>query len=310
MHSTQPLVSVVIPSFNAGATLSRALESVRRQSYGPLQIIVVDDASTDDTPTILSREEARGVKVIRLARNAGAAAARNAGVAAAQGELIAFLDADDEWLPEKLARQVPIIDRFPEMTFIASRAGLVRTDGMIQASLHGELESGAGFDAWRVLLAYTFVATPTVVARRAAIQAVGGFDPNLVVGEDQDLWIRLALRGEVGFIEDVLVIVHEQVDSLTRRHVLRELEVTMPIIERHIAALRDRLTDDDIRRILGYRYTQLGRNAYHHLPLRGIQLILKAMRLRHRPFENLTYILNAAPPSRWLKWHLLGRRIS
>ncbi len=103
--TSQPLVTAVIPCFNAAATLLRAIDSVRHQSYPNIEIIAVDDGSRDGTPALLHQQQALGVRVISQA-NAGAAAARNAAIAVARGEFLAFLDADDEWNPDKITRQV------------------------------------------------------------------------------------------------------------------------------------------------------------------------------------------------------------
>src|SRR5208282_2790667 len=114
-------VSVVIPVFNGAATIARAIESVLAQDYrDEYEIIVSDDGSTDDTPSILARFQGR-IRVTRQS-NRGAAAARNAGVATCSSELLAFLDADDTWMPPKLRKMVPVIQNFPQAALIYSDA--------------------------------------------------------------------------------------------------------------------------------------------------------------------------------------------
>jgi glycosyltransferase involved in cell wall biosynthesis len=282
---------------------------VRRQKYSPLEIIVVDDCSTDDTATILTTEGAddASLLVIRLVQNGGAAAARNAGIAEARGEFVAFLDADDEWLPEKLARQMQVIAQSPDMSLVACNSRFVKLDGTVEESLYGDLPPARGPEAWRVLLAYNFIATPTVVARRRIIEQVGRFDPDLVIGEDQDLWIRLALAGEIGYVDQTLSVVHEQSDGLSRRSTLRILEFSMPMLRRHFEEQRHRLSQAELNTIFGHRYTKLGRNIYHDFPLRGLGLLVKAIALGHERFDNFAYILRASPPARWVKQHIFGR---
>jgi len=304
---TEPLVSVVIPAFNAAHTIGRALESVRCQSYARVQTIVVDDGSTDGTAAAIAADAAPDLRVVRLPENLGAAAARNAGIAVADGEFVAFLDADDEWRPSKLVRQVAVIAERPKMSFVSCQCGFIGIDGEVETVFRSEFAPVTGFEAWRVLLAYTFVATPTVLARRAALVELGGFDPSLVIGEDQDMWIRLALEGEVGFIREPLVIIHQQVAGLSNRTAGQELDVTLPMIRRHYEAQRGRLTRSERRRIFGYRYTQFGRNIYHVSPARGLRLLLKAIMLGHHPLENLSYILNASPAGRRVKRAVWGR---
>jgi glycosyltransferase involved in cell wall biosynthesis len=304
---TDPLVTVVIPAFNAAHTIGRALESVRRQSYPRVQTIVVDDGSVDETAAMIAADAAPDLRIVRLPRNVGAAAARNAGIAEANGEFVAFLDADDEWRPSKLTRQVALIVDRPKMSFVSCQCGFIHANGEVETVFRSEFLPVTGFEAWRVLLAYTFVATPSVLARRASLVKLGGFDPSLVIGEDQDMWIRLALEGEVGFIREPLVVIHQQLAGLSNRTVGQELDVTLPMIRRHYEAQRGRLTRQEKRRIFGYRYTQFGRNIYHVSPARGLRLLLKAIMLGHRPLENLSYILNASPGGRRLKRAVLGR---
>jgi glycosyltransferase involved in cell wall biosynthesis len=297
----QPLVSVVIPCRNAAATIDRALRSVRAQTYAPLEIILVDDASTDETAARLAAWQAPDLRVLRLPRNGGAAAARNAGIAEARGTFVAFLDADDEWLPEKLARQVAALAAQPAAALIGCRSRYVRNDGGAEILLHGDRAAATGTEAWRVLLAHSFLATPTVVVRRAALERVGGFDAALPLGEDQDLWIRLALIGAVAFIDQPLVRVHQQSGGLSGRHPESDADIVLPMLRRHVAALRPRLTRSEVRRIFASRYGEIGRNLYPARPLRGFGLIARAILLGDRPGRNLLYLSKASPPARAIK---------
>jgi glycosyltransferase involved in cell wall biosynthesis len=306
-RTSSGLVSVIIPCFNGARTIRRAVDSVRRQDYPEVEIIVVDDASTDETQEVIAALARPDLRVVRLPQNSGAAAARNAGIDVARGEFIAFLDADDEWLPEKLSVQIAVIASRPEMSLIASQARFVTVDGVEEDSVYLNSVPARGAEAWRVLLAYNYIATPTVVARRSTLQAIGGFKPALIIGEDQDLWIRLSLVGEVGFIDRSLTIVYEQPNSLSRRTMLLTLEVMLPLVRHHYEAQKHRLTKREARTILGHRYEKLGRITYLDFPYRGAPLLLKAVWLRHHPWENLTYVVMASPPIRWLKRHILGR---
>jgi glycosyltransferase involved in cell wall biosynthesis len=300
IESANPLVSVVIPAHNSASTLKRALESVSRQSYRPLEIIVVDDASSDSTRDVL-RET--GVRAIFLSENAGASAARNCGIEAASGDYIAFLDADDEWLPGKLAKQMALIAADDRMSFVACAAEQIGPDGARIGPLHPPVRRPAvGTEAWKTLLAYTFVATPCIVTRRRAVLEVGGFNPELTIAEDQDLWIRLALYGSVGYVDEVLVRVHASPTSLTARYNPQTAALTLPVITRHIAANRHLLSRREVRHILGTRYSSFGRNAYLSGQYdQGLRFIAKAIVLGHRPVENLWYLVSASPLSRWLK---------
>jgi glycosyltransferase involved in cell wall biosynthesis len=295
-------VSAVIPAHNAAATLARALSSIGAQTVPPDEIIVVDDASGDATHDIAQTHAAQGLRIVRLNRQSGASAARNAGIEAATGEWIAFLDADDEWLGGKLEKQIAVLRADPGMVFVACRSNEISAAGRdLGDTFHGEAFT-TGENAWKALLALNFVATPTVVARRDHILAAGGFDPALKIGEDQDLWIRLAARGRVGFVDENLVRVHLRPHSLSSDDFHDQLRYTIPMIERNIAALSSRLNRNEIRAIMGERLSGIGRTAYDHGHLQaGLGLILRAMARRHRLAGNLYYLAAAAPPSRWLK---------
>lgn len=301
MDSSLPLVSVVLPCFNAEATVRRALVSIAQQDYPSVEVIAVDDASTDRTAELLASSTRPVSRLVRLRQNRGAAAARNAGLAVARGEYVAFLDADDEWLPAKLSRQVSIIAPRPNVTFVSCNARVLDGQGRSLMPAFEDLLPTDPANAWKVLLADTFVWTPAVLARRASLEQAGGFDESLAIGEDQDLWIRLALLGEVGFIDEILAVVHERTGSLTGGNAPLLIDNTLAMVLRHVEAQRHRLSRREIREILGRRYTRIGRNAYPHLPLRGAALLVKAILRGYRPLGNMLYLMRASPVARRLK---------
>lgn len=306
-----PLVSVIVPARDAAATLARAIASVLAQDYAPMEIVVVDDASRDATAAIAERCAAEGaragvpVRLIRLAAPQGAAAARNAGVAAAAGEVIAFQDADDEWLPGKLARQMAVL-REPGTVFVACGARLVSVDGQDLGPLFGGQIPAAGTAAWRGLLARNTIATPCVAVWRRDLLAVGGFDAALPVAEDQDLWIRLSLHGRLGYVDAHLVWVHMTAISVsgvgTGLGARQQMQITLPMIRRHLAAQRHRLSRGEIRAILGERLCRAGRSAYSFgLYRQGAAMVLAAAWYGFEPLRNLLFLASASPPGRWLK---------
>jgi hypothetical protein len=299
----RPRLSVVIPAHNAAATIARAIASVQAQTPPPDEILVIDDASSDATGPIAQQ---LGAAVIRLATRKGAAAARNAGIAAATGDIIAFQDADDEWLPDKLARQLPLL---ANASFVACGAKLFAETGEDLGPLYDGQIPDEGTETWRGLLARNTIATPCVVVWRRALDAVGGFDPALPVAEDQDMWIRLALRGRLRYLDASLVRVHRTKISVsgvgTALGARQQMRFTLPMVERHIQANRARLSDAEIRKIRGGRLLRIGRGAcWTGAWGAGARLILSAMLLGHRPFEGFYVILATAPPVRWLRRHL------
>ncbi len=295
-------MSVVIPAYNSAQTLGRALASVRRQTLKPGEILIVDDCSTDDTPRIVAAYADIGARLITLAKRGGASNARNVGVREARGEFVAFLDADDEWLEAKLEKQMALIAAHRDMVFVTCRAKLLGPNGYIVGSIHDGVPVATGRDAWRALLAHNFIATPCVLSRRAMLLELGGFDTSLPIAEDQDMWIRLAIAGEIGFLDEYLVFVHDSPKSLSKEHTQREIEITLPMILGHVERLRDRLDEESIRRILGARYTKVGRSAYQNQRLvHGFVLVMKAIGLRYNILENIAFLASASPASRFVK---------
>jgi glycosyltransferase involved in cell wall biosynthesis len=297
-----PYVTVLIPAYNAAATIRRAVDSVLAQTYRNYEIVVIDDASRDATAEIVGTQYGDQVRLLRLPRNLGESGAMNAGIAVAKGDLIAFLDADDEWLPEKLARQAAALERNPNAVLACSGCRFVDATGSQSRDAGIFALSVAPSEVWRLLLAQTLIAKPCVTARAKALSAVGPFDTGLAVGADQDMWIRLAATGEVEFVPEILTVVHDTAGSLTKVYADKIDRYVLPMIRRHIEQQRHRLSRREIRAILGVRYATVGRNLYFAGSLvRGANLLLRAALLGHRVAANLWYLITASPPAKAAK---------
>jgi len=284
-------VSVVIPARNAEGTLARALDSVLAQTRPPDEIVVVDDASTDGTAGVARRYRPQGVKLVALPAQRGAADARNAGIAAARGVWIAFLDADDEWLATKLEKQAALIAADPEIAFVFCVSHEISAAGQALGDTFGDRSVTTSDNAWKALLARNFVATPTVVAPRTKLLELGGFDESLKVGEDQDMWIRLALTGRLAYVAESLVCVYGQPENLSSLTLAEQHACVLPMIERHLARLAGRLTRNEARRIMGERLNSMGLNACAHDDLRhGLPMMLRSAFLGYRPLHSLLLV--------------------
>lgn len=198
-----PLVSVVIPTFNRADLIGETISSALAQSYRSFELIVVDDGSTDRTEDVVRQFEDARLRYIRQ-ENRGVSAARNHGIRQARGGLIAFLDSDDLWAIEKLERQVPLFEN--------DRVGWVYCDFERFGGSDSE-ESGTQFDlippvrgsALRYLFVHRFpMQTSCLVARKQCLQAVGMFNEAYSFAEDTDLYFRLAERFEVDYAAEVL----------------------------------------------------------------------------------------------------------
>lgn len=284
-------ISVVIPAYNADKTLARALESVLAQTWPPDEIIVVDDASTDCTDRLGKSYADRGVRLLRARDRRGAAAARNMGIAGAKGRWVAFLDADDEWMPAKLEKQAAAISAHPDATFVFCASEEFSSEGQ---SLGDTFRGGTvttGSEAWKALLACNFVATPTVVARRVLLVQLGGFDETLKVAEDQDMWIRLTLAGPPVYVPESLAHVHVQPDSLSSWDLADQHTHTLPMIQRHLDRLRNTLSRSEARAIMGARLNKIGLSAWAHGDLApGLAMILRSALLGYQPLRSLATV--------------------
>ena len=191
------LISVIIPTFNRAALLPRAIDSVLRQTHQSFEIIVIDDGSTDHTASVAA-EYGNALRYIRQS-NAGASAARNCGIREATGALIAFLDSDDTWHPEKLARQAAL--------FSTPAIGAVHCAIRVEHTERGETKGlyypGDTLDLHAVLALR--IPWPTaMMVRRDVLLEIGGFDETLVASEDWELCIRIAQKYILAGIPDVL----------------------------------------------------------------------------------------------------------
>jgi hypothetical protein len=190
--------------------VDRALGSVIAQTYRDFCIYAVDDGSTDGTARVLEKYAHRGVCAYQP--HTGQAAARNRGILLSKSPYVAFLDADDEWLPTKLARQIAYLRQDPSIGFVCS--GCAPSEGatlgsspLIRPALSGRLFEQLARDC--------FVFTPTVVVRRRCLEEVGLFDESLAVSEDFSLWLRIAARWKIAFLPEVLAIRHNRPEGLS-----------------------------------------------------------------------------------------------
>ena len=305
--SVAPFVTVLIPAYNAERTIRRALRSVFAQEYPAFEIVVVDDGSLDRTSEIVAGYGRPEIRLLQLPKNLGECGAMNEGISVAKGEYIAFLDADDEWLPGKLGKQLPLLEANPRAALATCGCLFADADGTIVEEFGMPPPGFAKSDVWRSLLRATCIAKPCVVARAGALRQAGLFDPELRVSGDQDMWIKLATAGEIEFVPEYLTLSHATAGSLT--HVYRKDEdiYGLAMVRRRLAACRGRLSDAEVRSILAERYTAMGRNVYRAgRVVRGGRLLAKAIMLGRQRAENLWYLVTASPPARAIK-RRLGR---
>lgn len=209
---TRSEVTVIVPCYNVENYLQRALDSAFAQTYADFRVCAVDDGSTDGTAKILKKNAHRCSFVTQL--NAGPAAARNGALRMSDSPFVAFLDADDEWLPHKLERQMELLKRDPSLGLVCCLC-LVSEPGMrTPAAPNGQNLPLSG-RLFEPLARTCFIFTPTVVIRRACLEEVGLFNESLAVSEDFNLWLRIAARWKIAFLPEALAITHKRPQSLS-----------------------------------------------------------------------------------------------
>jgi len=196
-----PRVSVIIPTYNRACFLQEAVESVLNQTFRGFELIVVDDGSTDCTPYVLQKWEAP-IRWVRQ-ENSGVSRARNVGIRAARGRYISFLDSDDLWLRDKLEAQVSFLDTNPHYAVCYTDEMWVRRGRRVNPKKVHRKYSGWIFDR---CLPLCIISPSSAMIRREVLDIVGYFDEDLPVCEDYDLWLRIASRFPIFFLDKKLII--------------------------------------------------------------------------------------------------------
>lgn len=207
-------ISVVIPTFNRCLLLKRALLSVYNQTLLPFEVIVVDDGSTDNTNSQLSPQFPNVIWVSQ--ENYGVSCARNQGIQKAKGNWIAFLDSDDTWHPQKLERQFDFLKRNPSFSMCHTDEEWLRNGQKVKTPAYLDKTNHQLFTR---SLTRCLICPSSVVLNRSLLESIGFFDENLPVCEDYDLWIRILVENEIGYLKETLVTKfggHE--DQLSSKH--------------------------------------------------------------------------------------------
>ena len=228
----KPTVSVVIPTHNRAHLIGWTIQSVLNQTYQDFEIIVVDDASSDNTEEIVSNIKDDRIRYIRHEKNKGAPAARNTGIKAAKGEYIAFQDSDDEWLPQKLEKQMKVFENVPPKVGIVYTGFFRIVDGKKEYIPYSWVTQKEG-NIHKELLKGSFIATPSIVVRKECFEKAGMFDERLPRLQDWELVLRLSKYYDFKFIDEPLLIAPFTSDSLSASEKAR-IKALKLILSKHL----------------------------------------------------------------------------
>jgi hypothetical protein len=228
-----PGVSAVVTTYNYARFLPDALDSVLGQGYPNLEIVVIDDGSTDDTADVARRYAGRGVRYVRRPHG-GAGHARNAGLEVTSAPLVAFLDADDAWLPDRVAAGVDHLARHPELALAAGHA-FACDEQLVPTAIVPAATRETGRMLGPLLVDNVVLNPSSVLVRRTALEAAGGFS-EIPFGEDWDTWIEIARRFPIGFIGRPLALVRRHSGSVSPARQRVRVDAHRAIVERHLRA--------------------------------------------------------------------------
>lgn len=272
--STKPLLSVVITTYNYAEYLPTAVESVLNQTYKNLEVIIVNDGSTDNTDEVIApylKDER--IKYIKQ-KNAGQASAKNCGIKNSKGEYIAFLDADDYWRNDKLERQIKLFDRDTEVGVVYSDIAFINQDGIVNNKMHTPpLHSGY---VLQELFIDNFVGFSTSVAKKGCFNKVGLFDEGLAMAIDWDLWLRIACYYKFACINEPLLFYRYGHANMSQNSEKR-IQCSDFVMRRFLLNNRDKLKKETIKKAKTLTYNRRG--AYY-LPknfFKGINYLIKSL---------------------------------
>jgi glycosyltransferase involved in cell wall biosynthesis len=252
--TTMPLVSVVIATYNMARYLPLAIRSALAQTYSPIEIHVVDDGSTDGTAEALAAFAGESRVIVHTQPNRGQASAKNRGIEASSGDLVAFLDADDLWVPHKLSRQVPVLLAEDRTGVVYSDLSHIDTAGHAIAANKMTPHSGRITDR---LFIDNFITFGSVLVKRECFERHGTFDESLQMGIDWDLWLRISTGYEFIYIDEPLIL-YRIWDGQMSRNSQTRFECTMRTMRRFLERYPGLLAPSTVHEAWADTYTGQG----------------------------------------------------
>lgn len=235
MRNMKPLISIIIPTYNRAHILSKTIKSVLEQSYKNFELLICDDGSTDETERLV--KSIKDTRIIYLKQeNKGPGAARNLGLKNAKGEIIAFLDSDDEWLPKHLEYCIEFFELYPEADMVYTQNEIVFSEDSRRKPEHYSykkkeipyIEKKEGFRLYKNLVFNEYLqscisATPCTVVKKEVFDKIGLFNEDLSSGQDYEMWLRISNKFRIGVIRQVTVKVLAQAGSISESILVKNL---------------------------------------------------------------------------------------
>lgn len=306
------MISIVIPTYNCSSYIGEAIESVLAQTLCEHEIIVVDDGSNDATEEIVKRRYPM-VRYVRKEQG-GVSSARNLGIATACGQYIAFLDADDIWEPGKLKKQIDLFKQRPELGMVfAENSTFDRNNNIVDKGFNKRNRLLKG-DVVKNIFLRSYVTTSTVVVKQGVFDAVGVFEELLHAGEDDNMWMRIAMKYPIDLIDEPLVRYRITAGSLSRTHqnLMSGVKKHIELIQTKYLDLYDRLGQAAIKQ--KYFVVHFD-EAYHCFDLKLYQeartFFRKSMQYKPSDIRSYVYYLSCCfPPSFIQKIKLWKQRLN
>jgi glycosyltransferase involved in cell wall biosynthesis len=294
-----PRISIILPTYNYGNFLGGALRSVLAQTYPDLELLVIDDGSTDDTAHVVAPFLADGrVRYLRQP-NRGPGAARNRGIDQAHGEFIAFVDADDRWLPTKLEKQIALFEAQPDLGLIYTRRLVIDAEGWQLAWREPPMYRGHVLPQ---LFRDNFICFSSTLVRRAALVEVGGFSSDAGHSEDYHLLLRLTARYAVDYVNEPLVLYrtgHANLSSQTEKRFRAVCTIMRQFLD---GDGRNRLPPNLVRLAWAETFTHWGVAWREHSTRAACGKFLRALLVRPWHLEAWRGLAALAVPEQMRRW--------
>lgn len=282
-------VSVIIPTYNRAHMITQAIDSVLNQAFKDFELIVVDNYSSDNTESVVKSYNDKRIRYFKNQNNGLIGISRNYGIQKSRGEYVSFLDDDDLWLPEKLEKQVGLLDANKELGLVYSDCYVIDSNGNLLKNTYFHSVKPFSGNIFNELLVSNFIPQLTVLVRGEALGKVGVFDLKYKIAQDYELWLRIAEYYPIGFIEQPLAKYRIHGRSAYQKNMVLSYQEEIQIKEYWLNR------NPNLRRELGNKIRRRKTLLYGGMVLTAISNVFRSKNKKSiREFGNLVKYLLAA----------------